>query len=489
MKRIVRFEDAPRFDLAADVVVCGYGGAGGCAALEARRAGTDVLLLERASGAGGSTMMSACEMFLGGSGGTRLQRDLGYTETSDNFYAYLKACFSDNWDEARVRCFVDGAAAHFDWMEALGVAYKRGFYAGRDVVAMTGDSLQYTGNEQSYPFDRVAVPTPHGHLPADANHEGGLRVMAALTARVAEAGVRVQFDTRALQLIQDDAGRVRGVVARRFGKDLYIEARRGVILTAGGFIMNQAMTRQHLPSLDAIALRHGNPGDIGDGILMGVAAGGNAINMGEAFVGVAHYPPAQLTFGIFVNAAGQRFINEDIYLARLGHYIHQQPDERVYLFIDNKHFDRPAYLRTEIVAVGETVEEVEREAGLPQGALQQTVAYYNEHAARGEDPLYHKSRDYLAAFDTPPFALTSYRLSELRPPVFTLGGLEVKPSGEVLDPDGDVVPGLYAAGRTVAGIPRTSKGYASGMSVADVTFFGRLAGRQAAQRESSPQRR
>lgn len=481
MKRIVKFETVGKFDLSADVVVCGYGGAGGCAALEARRAGSDVLLLERSSGAGGSTMMSACEMFLGGSGGTQLQRDLGFSESSENFYAYLKACFEDNWDEARVRAFVAGAAEHFDWMEALGVVYKRGFYPGRDVVAMTGDSLQYTGNEQSYPFNRVAQPIPHGHLPADADHAGGLRVMAALSARVAEAGVRTQFDTRAQQLIQDANGRVRGVVARQFGRDLFIEARQGVVLTAGGFIMNEQMTRRHLPTLDAIALRHGNPGDRGDGILMGVAAGGQAINMGEAFVGVAHYPPAQLTYGIFVNAAGQRFINEDIYLARLGHYIHVQPDARVYLFIDNKHYERPAYIQPEIVAVGDTVEEVEREAGLPSGALQQTVAYYNEHAARGEDPLYHKSRNYLAAFDTPPFALTSYRLSELRPPVFTLGGLEVAPTGEVLDADGDTVAGLYAAGRTVAGIPRTSRGYASGMSVADVTYFGRLAGRRVAQ--------
>jgi 3-oxo-5alpha-steroid 4-dehydrogenase len=481
MKRIVKFETVEKFDLSADVVVCGYGGAGGCAALEARRAGADVLVLERASGAGGSTMMSACEMFLGGSGGTALQRELGFSETTENFYAYLKACFEDNWDEARVRLFVDNAAAHFDWMEQLGVVYKRSFYPHREVVAMTGDSLQYTGNEQAYPFNRVALPTPHGHLPADANHEGGLRVMAALTARVAEAGVRTQFDTRVQQLIQDASGRVRGVVARQFGREQFIEARRGVVLTTGGFIMNTAMTRRHIPDLDALALRHGNPGDMGDGILMGVAAGGHAINMGEAFISVAHYPPAQLTFGIFVNAAGQRFINEDIYLARLGHYIHAQPDPRVYLFIDNKHFDRPAYLQPELVAVGDSVEEVEREAGLPRGALQQTVAFYNEHAARGEDPLYHKSREYLAAFDTPPFALTSYRLSELRPPVFTLGGLEVKPTGEVLDPDGDVVAGLYAAGRTVAGIPRTSKGYASGMSVADVTFFGRMAGRQAAQ--------
>lgn len=478
MRRIVKFEDIRRYHDTADVVVVGYGGAGACAALEARRAGSDVLLLERASAGGGSTMMSACEMFLGG--GTRLQRDLGFEETPENFRAYLQACFGENCDEARLQTFVDHAVEHFDFMESNGVVYKRGFYAGRDVVAMTGDSLQYTGNEQAYPFTRSAEPVPHGHLPADANHEGGLRLMGALMSRVEEAGVRTGYNSRVLQLIQDGQGRVRGVVARQFGEDRYIQARQGVILTAGGFIMNEAMARKHIPKYDAVATRHGNPGDMGDGILMGVAAGGHAINMGEAFLAVAHYPPAELTYGIFVNAAGQRFINEDIYLARIGHYILEQPDERVYMFIDNKRFERPAYINPEIVAVGESVAEVEAEAGLPPGALQQTVAYYNQNAANGEDPMFHKSPAYLEPFDTAPYALVSYRLAELKPATFTLGGLDVRPSGEVLDPDGEIVPGLYAAGRTVAGIPRTAKGYASGMSVADVTLFGRLAGRQAA---------
>lgn len=478
MRRVLRFEDVERFDLITDVVVAGYGGAGGCAALEARRAGSEVILLERSAGPGGSTMMSACEMFLGG--GTRLQRDLGFDEEPENFHRYLKACFGHNCDEARLRLYVERAVEHFDWMEALGVRYKRGFFGGRDVVAMTGDSLQYTGNESAHPFKTLARPVPHGHLPADANHEGGLRVMAALTARVAEAGVEVRCNSRAQQLIQDRDGRVRGLVVRSFGEDIRIQARQGVVLATGGFVMNEAMTRKHIPHVDAVAMRHGNPNDTGDGILMGVAAGGQAINMGEAFVGIAHYPPPQLTYGIFVNSQGQRFINEDVYLARLGHYAAAQPGERILLFIDNRHFERPAYLKTELLAVGETVAEVEQEAGLPEGALQQSVAYYNCHAALGRDPLFGKSADWLQPLQAAPFALLDFSLAAIRPPVFTLGGLDVKPTGEVLDADGEVIPGLYAAGRTVAGVPRTSAGYASGMSVADVTLFGRIAGLSAA---------
>jgi predicted oxidoreductase len=158
---------------------------------------------------------------------------------------------------------------------------------------------------------------------------------------------------------------------------------------------------------------------------------------------------------------------------------------RFFMFTDEPHFARPDYHQTtEVVAVGETVEEVEREAGLPEGALAHTVAYYNAHAARGEDPLFHKAQEWLAPLVKPPFALIEWSLPKLKPTCFTLGGLDTLPTGEVLTPDREPIPGLYAAGRTAAGIPRTGKGYASGMSVADATFFGRLAGRSASGRRT-----
>ena len=78
------------FDAEADVLVCGFGGAGGSAALEAAKAGARVILYERASGAGGSTGLSSCEMYLGGSGGTSLQKALGFEDSTENFIAYLE---------------------------------------------------------------------------------------------------------------------------------------------------------------------------------------------------------------------------------------------------------------------------------------------------------------------------------------------------------------------------------------------------------------
>lgn len=480
MKSIRRFEDIDHFDMTTDVLIAGFGGAGGCAAIEARRAGAEVLLLEWKSGAGGSTALSACEMYLGGSGGTRLQKEVGLTDTTENFYNYLMACFGDCGDEARMRVFADGAAEHFDFVESLGVTYNRSVFWGRDVVAMTEDSLMFTGNERVHPFNTMAEPIPRGHLAGGAGHDGGKVVMGAIIKAVEASGADIRYDARVIALIQDREGGVRGVVARIDNAETFIQVRRGVVLTCGGFIMNEEMTRRHIPRLSALGTRHGNPGDMGDGILLGVAAGGHAINMGEAFFGIATYPPAEMTYGILLNDKAQRFVNEDSYLARIGYYAACQTSDQIYMFIDNRHFGRPDYVQnTEVVAVGETVEEVERDAGLPEGALQETFAYYNRHAAKGEDPLFHKAANWLQPFDTPPYALVSYKLANIKPHVFTLGGLDTLPTGEVLTPERTVIPGLYAAGRTAAGIPRSGRGYASGMSVADSTYFGRLAGRSA----------
>jgi 3-oxo-5alpha-steroid 4-dehydrogenase len=482
MTFIRKFEKIERFDLETDVAIAGLGGAGGCAAIEARRAGAEVMVFERFSAGGGSTALSACELYLGGSGGTALQRDLGLEDSTENFRAYLDACFGNNCDPDRVEMFVNGAAEHFSWMEALGIHYKRELFDGRDVVNMVGASLQYTGNERVHPFNTVSRPVPRGHMPADADHNGGQVTMAAVIRNVVESGADIRCDARVTGLIQDEAGVVRGLVARIDNREVLVRARRGVILCAGGFIMNEAMCRQHIPEYDRVARRHGNPGDVGDGILMGVAAGGQAINMGEAFICLSTYPPAELTYGILVNRQGQRFVAEDSYVGRMGEAVLRQEGQEAYMFIDNRRFDRPHYVTGfEIVGVGETVAEVEAESGLPAGMLQHTVEYYNRHAAQGVDPLFHKSPNWLEPFVEPPFALVRYQFEVTRPQVFTLGGLDVLPTGEVVTPNKrQPIPGLFAAGRTVAGIPRNAAGYASGMSVADVTYFGRAAGRQAA---------
>ena len=106
-------------------------------------------------------------------------------------------------------------------------------------------------------------------------------------------------------------------------------------------------------------------------------------------------------------------------------------------------------------------------------------------AADGQDPQCHKQPKFLTPLDRPPYA--AFDLTPGNGAIFatmTFGGLDTLPTGEVLRQDRSVIPGLFAAGRTSAGLPRCAAGYASGMSIGDATFFGRLAGLGAAQRAS-----
>lgn len=485
------FEEVKDFYAEADVVVCGFGGAGAAAALEAARAGADVLVLERASAGGGSTAMSSCEMYLGGSGGTSLQKDLDLEDSTENMIAYLEAALGEHGDPEKIRVYANGAAKHFDWVESLGVTYKRAALFERTVVPLSDESLLYTGNEKSHPFNNIATPVPRGHVPSKEGDEGGKIFMDTIIQRVIEAGVTIQVDTRVTGLLVDKNKRVRGLVAKHNNKEIFIRANRGVILASGGFVMNEKMTKDYMPDIHSYCVPYGNTYDMGDGILLGLAAGGQIINMDQAFISFPLYPPAKLTYGLLLNKNAQRYINEDAYLARLAHFSCQQDEQKFYLLVQAEDFESSEYLeRPAVVATGDTIEEVEGEFGFPEGALTATVDFYNNYAAKGEDPLFHKTKEWLKPLITPPYALVEYSAREMKavimpgtsgPLIFTLGGLKTNVNGEVLTIDDKPIAGLYAAGRTTAGLPRTAKGYASGMSVGDATFFGRLAGKAAAK--------
>jgi 3-oxo-5alpha-steroid 4-dehydrogenase len=117
--------------------------------------------------------------------------------------------------------------------------------------------------------------------------------------------------------------------------------------------------------------------------------------------------------------------------------------------------------------------------GYPTGVLQQTVRFYNEHAEKGEDPLFHKGANYLTPIAKAPFGALDLSTENLTYSAFTLGGLWIDADGRALSASGAPIPGLYAAGRTTSGIAK--QGYSSGMSLGDGSFFGRAAGRHAAR--------
>jgi len=481
----VKARDLEMWDMETDVAIVGFGGAGSCAAIEAADSGARVTLFESASAAGGSTALSGGEVYLGGSGGTALQKKFGFEDSTENMVDYLMLQHAPQADEAKVRAYVEGGAAHYDWLVEQGVPFKESFLEERVVEPMTDDGLFWSGNEKTWPEIETCKPVPRAHVVQLEGMGAGAILMQQLEAAALRRDIQVHFDARALSLVVDDNNVVQGLIVRIDGNEVSCRAKGGVVLCAGGFVMNETMLKQYAPKLEKGNYPIGNPGDTGAGIQMGMSVGGAAINMHEGFASVPYYPPASLTFGIIVNDKGQRLINEDAYHGRIGTLLLEQDAERYYMIADVDAYgtyEDLNFLGAEVVATGDTIEELEQALEMIPGTLAHTLNTYNDYAAKSEDPLFHKQPEWLRCLEAPFVALDFTPGRGVLMPYFTLGGLDTQPSGEVRQADGTLIGGLYAAGRTACGVPRRGSGYNSGISIGDATFSGRQAGAAAAVR-------
>jgi 3-oxo-5alpha-steroid 4-dehydrogenase len=468
-------ESVEHWDASADVVIVGFGVAGASAAIEARAAGAEVLILEREARGGGTSALAGGIIYYGG--GTPLQKALGYEDSPEDMFRYLMASCGPGPDEEKIRIFCERSVEHFRWTVAQGVRFKQSFYTGIS-LPLTDDGLFYSGSERAHPYAEIARPAPRGHKPQIAGEGGGALLMRHLMRAALEAGARVMPETRGDGLVQASDGRVVGVVATLQGEEQRLRARRGVILAAGGFCRNRAMVERYAPLYLACDTPIGVAGDDGRGIRMGMGAGGAAIRMDSGFAALPFHPPEIFIEGILLNRQGSRFINEDSYYGRTGDAIIRHQDGEAMLLLDAGFPAKPKYLNPPLLGEAATIPELEAKIGLPEMALQHTVSLYNHYAARGEDPLFHKAPSYLRVLNRPPFRAFDCSARATYYPFFTLGGLHTRASGEVLDAEGEPVPALYAAGRTTSGV--SALGYSSGISLADAGFFGRLAGRSAA---------
>ena len=245
--RPCRLHEVPRWDLEADVLVLGFGAAGACAAIEAARAGAGVCLFEATSGSGGTSALSGGEIYFGGNGGTPIQNAAGFTDTTEDLAQYLIMAGGPNVDEARARRYAENSLAHFHWLLEQGVRYKYSFIPERIVEPMTDDCLIWSGSEEAWPFSQQAKPCPRGHTPEFMGMGAGRYLMDVLAERVEQAGVEVHYNTRVIALIADDSNQVHGLVYKHEGRIGYARGRRGVILCAGGFVMNRELLSQNAP--------------------------------------------------------------------------------------------------------------------------------------------------------------------------------------------------------------------------------------------------
>jgi 3-oxo-5alpha-steroid 4-dehydrogenase len=468
------------WDFETDVAIIGFGATGACAAIEAADAGAKVMLFERNSGSGGASGLSGGEIYIGGSGGSDVQRAAGFEDSTEDFTDYLKAAGGPCVDEAKCELYGREATNHFAWLKAQGVPYRGNYLPGKHIEPTDDSTLIWSGSEAAAPFCDMAKPAPRGHVIQHMGWGGGRPLVDTLEATARAKGVNIIPDARAVALVQD-GDRIIGLVVRIENQNRFVKASKGVILATGGFVMNEEMRRKYCPETFKITTPIGDKDD-GMGIMLGLSAGGEAIHMEQFFTTCPWTMPESHAYGVFVNVMGQRFINEDCYHGRVSRCAVDQPGGKVYLLLDNAHFMQPMdFAQMTIAGTGETWEEVEAELEMAAGTLAATMAFYNSHAKEGRDPLFDKKTPILTPLDQGPFVALELNFQTSYFSFFTLGGLRTSTDAEVLDRAGHPIPGLFAAGRCTSGLPAWGHGYSSGMSLADCTFFGRQAGKKAAQ--------
>ncbi len=350
--------DIGSWDVTTDVIVVGFGAAGSAAAFSAAEAGAEVLVIERTGGPGGAAALAEGIVYLGG--GTPIQTACGFEDSLDDMYRYMMAACGPDPDEAKVARYCAGSLGHFDWLEARGVPFDPTFCADTSMAPDGTEGLVYSGGEDAYPFNEIARPAPRGHL-AKTKRSTGWLLMQHLAAAATEAGAVVSADTRVDRLVVEDE-RVVGVQAQRFGETVSMRARRGVVLAAGGFIFNDDMLRQHCPPLARGTFKVGTEGDDGRAIRMAQALGASVRNMYAGEVSLPITPPRSLIHGILVNGKGQRFINEDTYMGRVGQSALYEQDGEVYLLVDEASYE-VNWMGLAATWVCETPEQLEAEIG------------------------------------------------------------------------------------------------------------------------------
>jgi len=496
-----------KWDYTADVVVVGYGGAGGAAAIEANDAGAKVLILEKTSSPGGSTTSCGGEIY---AGGTSVQAANGINDTADGMYAYVNAVAYGQNTPAVARVYCNNAGATIDWFKKLGGTFITSPPVATDGTYTTlgAAGLLYSGQENEPEMAAITPPKMRGHnvppkvtpsftWPPD-NMTGfamtnGVGVFNPIYNGVTSRNIQVLYKTRASQLIANPATKqVLGILAQTLSAStttagisysvtgtVNIKANKAVVLAAGGFGMNPTMTTQYCP--EAIGT-YWTPSDTGDGIQMGQTLGADLVNMETSLLILSYLPPG----AIMVNSGGRRFVDETKYneggLAAQAAW--GQWNQVVYAIYDTpiqKTFPVPA------TATASTISALATAIGIDPTVLQDTVNTYNGYVVAGKDlefgrvgllPRPNTAR--MVPISTPPF----YALKQASATGLTLGGLKINPTAQVVDVSGNVIPRLYAAGRTTGGT--MGKLYPGGGScVDDALTMGRIAGQNAAKETST----
>ena len=440
-------------EMTTDVVVVGGGAAGMAAAVRLEQLGKNVILLEKASFLGGAISVSGGNQVVMGS---KLQAEAGVTDDTVESMVedFMKNGANLNVPEL-INLYAENVGATTDWLnEDCGIAF--------DMEGGLHQLGEYSHNREL------------------AYVGGGAGFATSMREAVEKSGATVLLSTRAQSLNVED-GKVTGVTAQANEGTTYVITAENVILATGGYGASDTLLSDELAS----ALYYGPATSTGDGVIMATADGINAAtrlmeygkrypNGVEVSKGIAKSTIAGNITGwtmsaILVNAEGERVVNEKASNRTILEAELQQTGSELFLLMDSETFNVwktklaaaglteetiDGYVAangttTPVFAHGDTLEEAAAAAGVNGENLVKTVERYNGFVAAGNDEDFGRSADYMkmAIGDGP------YYLVEQKPRfATTMGGLVVNTSLQVENTEGNVIPGLYAAGEVVGGV-------------------------------------
>ncbi len=374
-----------KWDMRADIVVVGAGGAGMAAAVQALENGLSVIVVDKFNG-GGTTYASGGVIYAGG--GTTIQEQAGVSDSPQNMFAYLKKETGNIIKDDTLMDFCKRSPETIEWLQKHNVIFGTKLWPQKTSYPAPQYFLYHSDNSLLEDYKAIAKPAARGHRGYVPPKQGkkamnlGGSIFDPLKASAQKMGLQFEDYAEARQLIENN-NRITGIKVLAFRdpvmkqtyirlrqkaqkfmnflppilpgaallkkhglrylkkaeqlevnrQSLFIKAQKGVILAAGGFVFNRNMFAHYAPKY-ASGFPLGTTGDDGSGIHLGMSVGGKIGNMNRASAWRFINPPLSFAKGLIVNAQGQRFINEMVYGAALGCEIAENHDATAWLILD-----------------------------------------------------------------------------------------------------------------------------------------------------------
>lgn len=445
----------------ADVIVIGGGGAGLAAATSAKQNGASVILIEKMPRLGGNTVLA------GGAYNAvdpKRQNPQGIEDSIELHFKHTYEGGDKKGNPELIQILVENAYPALEWLESLGVTFK-------DEV-----------------FTVLGALYPRSHKPTTPIATG---IILAFKDFAEKNGITILYETEAEKLITKD-GRVVGVKAESKYNNITLNANKAVILATGGFAGDAEFRQKFNPKLTSKILSTNHPGSDAKGILMAEKVGANLIGMSDIQLLPLGDPITGSLSGniettvedrIFINKEGKRFVAEDERRDVMTNALFEQPDAYLWVVVDSQvyptlehknNFNEPIgdLIKENRAVMANSLDELAKKLNVPANNLKQTIAEYNKGIDERKDPfgrkLYGKKIEKAPFFAGPRVPTVHH----------TMGGVEINSKAQVINIDGKIIPGLYAAGEVTGGIHGTNR--LGGNALADITVFGKIAGENAA---------